>query len=108
MLAMLQKLENFQRYYEGKTTNAWATWRIVVVAVFFGLLILFGAICAFFALLDRTPRLTATFTLFLWIWTGFVLLLGAGESTILYDTVVKSFYLMSKKHPLVKGGLVFE
>ena len=75
---MLQKLENFQRSYEGKTTNAWATWRIVVVAVFFGLLIVFGAICAFFALLDRTPRLTATFTLFLWIWTGFVLLLGAG------------------------------
>ena len=76
----MQQLENFQASYKGKTEDAWKTWRIVVVAVFFGLLIFFGVICAFFALLDRTPRLTATFTLFLWIWTGFVLLLGAGRS----------------------------
>lgn len=87
----VQQLENFQNSYKGKTENAWATWRIVVVAGFFGLLIFFGVICAFFALLDRTPRLTATFTLFLWIWTGFVLLLGAGESVQKPSHLPRSF-----------------
>lgn len=49
--------------------------------MFFGLVILFGVVAGVLALLDRTPRLTATATLFLWIWTGFVLLLGAGDVT---------------------------
>ena len=59
--------------------DGWQTWRVVAVAVFFGLLILFGVAAGFLALLDRNPRLTATLTLLLWIWTGFVLILGAGK-----------------------------
>ena len=75
----MQQIENLQTNWESKTVDGWQTWRVVGVAVFFGLLILFGVAAGVLALLDRTPRLTASFTLLLWIWTGFVLILGAGK-----------------------------
>jgi len=75
----MQQIENFQEKYEKPSEHAWALYRVIAVSVFFGLLILFGVITGVLALIDRTPRLTATSTLFLLIWTGFVLLLGAGD-----------------------------
>ena len=75
----MQQIENLQTKWESKTVDGWQTWRVVGVAVFFGLLILFGVAAGVLALLDRTPRLTATLTLLLWIWTGFVLILGTGK-----------------------------
>lgn len=75
----VQKIEDLQRNYQKQSEDAWKTWRIVAVAIFFGLLILLGVVAGALALIDRTPRTTAAFTLLLWIWAGLVLLLGAGK-----------------------------
>ena len=79
VVTLLQRIEHFEsNNVKSMTIQAQNVWRVLAVALFFGLLIFFGVLSGFLALLDRTPRLTATSTLFLWIWTGFVLFLGAG------------------------------
>lgn len=75
---MLQQINNLETNYKKKTTDAWKTYRVIAVAVFFGFLIFFGIITGFLAVLDRTPRLTAVVTLLLLIWTGLVILFGTG------------------------------
>ena len=77
-LSVPQRLQTYTNDYKAPTVHASDTWRIVAIALFFGLLIAFSLICGVLALLDRTPRTLAAFTLGLWVIVGIVILLGAG------------------------------
>ena len=54
------------------------TYRPLAIALLFGLLCLACILVALCACIGRTPRLTATLLVILWIFCGFVLLIGAG------------------------------
>ncbi|DBA96611.1 hypothetical protein WJX77_007202 [Trebouxia sp. C0004] len=71
-------IEKIQNRYEHKTKVGWNPWRPVVIAVLFGLLIIFAVVAGCTAVSGRFPRTTAAFTLLLWIMTGIFFILGSG------------------------------
>ena len=74
----MQNIQKFQNRFEHKTKTAWQPWRPIVMAVLFGLLMLFAVIACCAAATGRFPRTAAALTLLLWIMTGIFFILGAG------------------------------
>lgn len=75
----LQKITSVQDRYQHKTQVAWNPWRPIVIAVLFGLLMLFAVIAGCTVVTGRFPRTAATFTWLLWIMTAIFMILGAGK-----------------------------
>ncbi len=58
-----------------------------MIAVLFGLLIIFALVAGCTAVSGRFPRTTAAFTLLLWIMTGIFFILGSGMISVISDDV---------------------
>ena len=58
-----------------------------MIAVLFGLLIIFALVAGCTAVSGRFPRATAAFTLLLWIMTGIFFILGSGMISVISDDV---------------------
>ncbi|KAL3132610.1 hypothetical protein ABBQ32_009139 [Trebouxia sp. C0010 RCD-2024] len=71
-------IQKAQNRYEHKMKVAWNPWRPIVMAVLFGLLMLFAIVACCFAISRRFPRTTATFTFLLWLMTAIFFILGSG------------------------------
>ncbi len=79
-LLLLQNIQKAQNRYEHKTMVGWSPWRPIVLAVLFGLLMIFAIVAGLTVIWGRFPRTTAAFTLLLWIMTGLFFILGAGTN----------------------------
>ena len=82
----VQNIQKAQNRYEHKTKVAWNPWRPIVLAVLFGLLMLFAIIACCLAISRRFPRTTAAFTLLLWIVTSIFFILGSGKASLFTGT----------------------
>ena len=85
----VQNIQKAQNRFEHKTKVAWNPWRPIVVAVLFGLLIVFAIVACCTAISRRFPRTTATFTLLLWLMTAIFFILGSGR-TIVFGMIFSS------------------
>ena len=65
--------------YKGTADNINHTYRPLAIALLFGLICLACILVTLCACIGRTPRLTAFFLVILWIFCGFILLIGAGK-----------------------------
>lgn len=74
----VQNIQKAQDRFQHKTEVAWSPWRPIVMAVLFGLLIVFAIVACCTAISRRFPRTTATFTLLLWLMTAIFFILGSG------------------------------
>ena len=64
--------------YQHTAHNISHTYRPLAIALLFGLVCLACMLVCLCACIGRTPRLTSFFLLILWIFVGFILLIGAG------------------------------
>ena len=79
LLLCVQNIQKAQNRFEHKTKVAWNPWRPIVMAVLFGLLIIFAIVACCTAISRRFPRTTAAFTLLLWLMTAIFFILGSGK-----------------------------
>lgn len=76
----MQNIQKAQNRYEHKIKVAWNPWRPIVIAVLFGLLMLFAIVASCLAISRRFPRTTAAFTFLLWLMTAIFFILGSGNA----------------------------
>ena len=76
----IDRLANLRADYEQVTSQVQEIWRYVVIAVFFGILIILCIVAAWAIGTGNAPRTGYTCTLLLWVQTAVLMLAGAGES----------------------------